>query len=150
MRFDPDRPHRRSIRLPGYDYTQAGLYWVTIVAQDRACLFGEIVNDETHPNEAGLVMESWWGNITRRFPTVDIDAYVVMPNHFHGIVILGSREPDPTIEVIDPGRPLCLPASQILRLNTSTIALGCDAMVQINNDGGLPTRRQPVRLASVQ
>ena len=79
---------RRSIRLPGYDYSQPGAYFVTIVAQDRLCLLGEVVDGEMRLNEAGgMVVEAWeW--LARRHPYVELDAFVVMPNHLHGIIVL--------------------------------------------------------------
>ncbi|MFH0939132.1 MAG: transposase [Planctomycetota bacterium] len=80
--------HRRSIRLPGYDYSQAGAYFVTICVQDRVCLFGEIVDGEMRLNDAGRMVERWWAELNRKFSAVQTDAYVVMPNHFHGIVII--------------------------------------------------------------
>ncbi|MBI2919330.1 MAG: transposase [Chloroflexi bacterium] len=84
--------HRRSIRLPGYDYAQAGAYFLTIVAHDRECLFGEIVNGGMSPNSAGLAIESQWLNTPQLRPQAVLDEYVVMPNHFHAIVvIIGER-----------------------------------------------------------
>jgi putative transposase len=96
MRYDPERHHRRSIRLRGYDYRAAGAYFITIVVQDRACLFGEVVEGAMCLNDAGRMVERWWLELNRRFPHVSTDAYVVMPNHFHGIVVIHSRPPDTT------------------------------------------------------
>ena len=101
MPYDPEVHHRRSIRLRGYDYAEAGAYFVTIVAQGRGMLFGEVIDGLVRPSTAGLMVSSWWEDIPSRFPGVDLDAFVVMPNHFHGIVVLGT---DPTIDVRD-GRP---------------------------------------------
>ena len=79
---------RRSIRLPGYDYSRPGAYFVTIVAQDRLCLFGEVVDGEMLLNEVGgMVVEAWeW--LATRYPYVELDVSVVMPNHLHGIIVL--------------------------------------------------------------
>jgi hypothetical protein len=96
MRYDPERHHRRSIRLRGYDYRAVGAYFITIVVQDRARLFGEVVDGEMRLNDAGRMVERWWLELNRRFPHVLTDAYVVMPNHFHGIVVIHSRPPDTT------------------------------------------------------
>ena len=96
MRYDPERHHRRSIRLRGYDYRAAGAYFITIVVQDRACLFGEVVEGAMCLNDAGRMVERWWLELNRRFPHVLTDAYVVMPNHFHGIVVIHSPPPDTT------------------------------------------------------
>ena len=79
---------RRSIRLPGYDYSRPGAYFVTIVAQDRLCLFGEVVDGEMLLNEAGGMVEEAWEWLARRHPYVELDSYVVMPNHLHGVIVL--------------------------------------------------------------
>ncbi|MEM3554650.1 MAG: transposase [Candidatus Micrarchaeaceae archaeon] len=86
MPYDPQRHHRRSIRLPGYDYTQPGAYFVTLVTQDRECLFGEIVDGEMHLNDAGHVAERCWRDIPAHFPHITLDVFVIMPNHVHGIL----------------------------------------------------------------
>lgn len=82
-----DRHYRRSIRLKGYDYSQAGAYSVTIVAQDRACLFGEVVGGEMWLNDAGGMIARAWETLPNRFPSVQLDTFVVMPNHMHGIIV---------------------------------------------------------------
>lgn len=93
MRYDPERHHRRSIRLKGYDYAQAGAYFVTTVTHDRACLFGEVVNAQMRPNDAGRMVERWWQELNRKFPTVRTGAFVVMPNHIHGIIVIVAPHP---------------------------------------------------------
>lgn len=90
MKFDPQTHHRRSIRLKGYDYSQAGVYFVTIVTWQREMLFGEIVKGEMIASEFGKIVREEWertGEIRRE---VELGAYIVMPNHFHGIVVLSS------------------------------------------------------------
>lgn len=93
--YNPAIHHRRSIRLKGYDYSQAGLYFITICCQDRACLLGEIKNGELHLNEAGKMVEAQWLALATRFAHVDLHEFVVMPNHFHGI-----------LQIMDVGAPL--------------------------------------------
>lgn len=89
MKYDPARHHRRSIRLKGYDYAQAGAYFITIVTQGRECLFGRVIEaGALEFTPAGQMVEKWWLELRHKFPTVDLDAYVVMPNHFHGIVVI--------------------------------------------------------------
>src|SRR5437879_3537657 len=90
MKYDPDAHHRRSLRLKGYDYSQAGAYFLTICVQDRECLFGEVANDELQLNDAGQMVERWWAELQNKFPPVEIDEYIIMPNHLHGIIILNS------------------------------------------------------------
>lgn len=93
MKYDPEKHHRRSIRLKEYDYRLAGAYFVTIVAQDRECLFGDIVNGEMQSNDAGQMINQIWQELPNHYPGVDIDLFVVMPNHFHGIIVLLSPFP---------------------------------------------------------
>lgn len=94
MSYDSDRHHRRSIRLRGYDYAQAGAYFVTICTKDRACLFGEVVDGEIRPNETGRIVQTTWDRLASHYPGVQIDEFVVMPNHIHGIVVLPGRDDD--------------------------------------------------------
>ncbi len=82
------RRHRRSIRLKGYDYTREGAYFITICTQDRTGLFGDVENGEMRLNEAGRMVQSVWDEMPSHYPGVDIDEFVVMPNHIHGIVVL--------------------------------------------------------------
>ncbi len=88
--FDPDRHHRRSIRLKGYDYAAAGAYFVTVCTKGRACLFGEIVNGDMQLNEFGKIVMATWADLPAHYAGVELDAFVVMPNHVHGIVVLTS------------------------------------------------------------
>lgn len=85
-KFDPNKHHRRSIRLPNYDYSQAGAYYVTIVTWHRGCLFGEVVNGEMKLSKFGLVAEGQWEKLPKRFPNIELGAYVIMPTHMHGII----------------------------------------------------------------
>jgi REP element-mobilizing transposase RayT len=79
--------HRHSIRLKGYDYSQAGYYFVTICVQDREWLFGKIEHGEMKLNDAGKMVEYWWGEIGNKFKPTRLAEYTIMPNHLHGIVI---------------------------------------------------------------
>ena len=88
MKFDPQRHHRRSIRLKNYDYSQAGAYYVTIDVQNRECLFGEIVNYKMILSEAGKMIDEQWIALLERFPDIELDVYQVMPNHSHGIIVI--------------------------------------------------------------
>ena len=92
--------HRRSIRLPGYDYSQAGAYYVTICTATRQCLFGEVVNGEMHLNWVGTIAHYEWLSLPRRYPGVNLDALVVMPNHVHGVILLTGRNPHPLSELV--------------------------------------------------
>ena len=91
MPFNPIIHHRRSIRLKGYDYSQAGAYFITICVQGRKCLFGEIVDGVMILNDSGKMTDNEWCKIPERFRNVQLNEYIIMPNHFHGIVeIVGA------------------------------------------------------------
>jgi putative transposase len=79
---------RRSIRLPNYDYSQAGAYFVTICTQNRKCLFGQILNNQMQLNDTGMLATKCWREIPEHFPHAVLDEFIVMPNHVHGIMIL--------------------------------------------------------------
>ena len=81
---------RRSMRLRGYDYAAAGLYFVTVCAYDRACLFGEVVDGQVQLTDAGRILETCWRAIPDHCPHTTLDSWVVMPNHVHGIIVLGA------------------------------------------------------------
>lgn len=88
MKFDPQKHHRRSVRLKGYDYTQTGAYFITIVTYHREPLFGEIVNGVMQLSTMGRIAEEHWRAIPEHFPQVELGVYVIMPNHVHGIIII--------------------------------------------------------------
>jgi len=84
--LDPGIHNRHSIRLRGYDYSQAGVYFVTICTERRECLFGVVENGEMYLNEAGCMVEALCDELPQRFPGVELSTKIVMPNHFHGIL----------------------------------------------------------------
>jgi putative transposase len=81
-------PRRRSLRLAGFDYSQPGAYFVTICTGNRRCTLGEIRDCEMRLNHAGQVIAACWDEIPLHFPNAELDAFVVMPNHVHGILVL--------------------------------------------------------------
>jgi len=85
-KYNPKIHHRKSIRLKGYDYSQAELYFITICLQNRECLFGHIENGEMILNDAGIMIKKWYRELTNKFPDIKCDEMIVMPNHFHCIV----------------------------------------------------------------
>jgi len=103
MRYNPEKHHRHSIRLKGYDYTQAGAYFITICTHGRECLFGEVVDGEMRLNEHGRIVQDVWYDLPNHVSNVVLNGFVVMPNHVHGIVIIvndgvvgAGSEPAPT------------------------------------------------------
>jgi putative transposase len=112
--------YRRSIRLKGYDYRQEGAYFVTICTQDRECLFGQVVEGQMRVNPFGEIVAWAWNDLPNHNPHDELDAFVVMPNHVHGIVLIvddlvgAGSEPAPTIPTIATGIvPLYEPAPTI-------------------------------------
>jgi putative transposase len=86
MKTNFENHRRRSIRLHEYDYRQAGAYFITIVAHDRIMLFGEITGGETRLSEFGQIVEDEWQKSSAIRREIELDVFVVMPNHIHGIV----------------------------------------------------------------
>jgi REP element-mobilizing transposase RayT len=87
MGFDSEKPRRHSLRWPTYDYAEAGAYFVTVCTQGKKCLFGKVVDGEMRVNRWGEIVRETWDGLPRHYPHVDLDAFVVMPNHVHGIII---------------------------------------------------------------
>src|SRR5687768_1844995 len=88
--FDPAVHHRRSIRLSGYDYAHTGLYFVTICTHDRECWLGEVAQPQVSRTAAGTLVDAQLNELRGRFPTVGVDCHVVMPNHIHAIIGIGT------------------------------------------------------------
>ena len=95
--------HRRSIRLKDWDYSRTGMYFVTICAQNRVCLFGDVVNGDMRLNDAERMVEKWWSELNHKFPTVQTDQFVVMPNHVHGIIAIVGAD----LRVCPHDLPVC-------------------------------------------
>ncbi len=108
MTYNPDIHHRRSIRLRDYDYSSAGAYFVTIRTENREGLFGNVTDGDMRLNNFGVVVAECWRALPTHFPAVELDEFVVMPNHFHGIFVLdtivGAQHAAPGITT--PG-PIC-------------------------------------------
>ncbi len=104
MAFDSFKHHRRSIRLKDYDYSQAGAYFVTIVTQNRECVLGEAADGDMKLSPIGQTAYDFWQEIPRHFANADVDEFIVMPNHIHGILVIAetAREPEPV--AVENGR----------------------------------------------
>jgi len=90
-KFNPKEHHRRSIRLPGYDYTGPGGYFITICTYRHLPFFGKIVDGEMILSLLGRIAFQEWIRLTKRFPFLELEEFVVMPNHLHGILIINER-----------------------------------------------------------
>ncbi len=91
MRYDPEKQRRRSIRLKGNDYASPGGYFIILAAQGRVCLFGEIIEGEMQYSDKGRIAYECWHAIPDHFPNAELGAFIIMPNHMHGIIILHER-----------------------------------------------------------
>lgn len=129
MPYDPKKHHRRSIRLRGYDYSQPGGYFVTICTQDHACLFGDVTGGQMQLNAAGQMVLAEWTALAERFPTIQLDAFVVMPNHVHGVILIVARPP------VGAG---LVPARNVPN--------GIGPIPEIGHPQGVPLRNDPTRL----
>ena len=89
---NPSLPTRRSVRLQGYDYRQSGAYFVTICAYQKLCLFGQIREGKMIVNDLGKIIIDCWQLLSQVRRGVEIDAFVVMPNHIHGIILNFDEE----------------------------------------------------------
>jgi len=104
-------PQRKSPRLQGYDYGQAGAYFVTLCCYQRLSFFGNIVDEKMHLNDTGILAEQCWQAIPVHFPNVELDDWMIMPNHMHGILLLTD-----TVAVSDKpsNSPVCVRLSSII------------------------------------
>lgn len=82
------RYHRRSIRLRGWDYSEPGWYYITLVLKDREKLFGDVVGDEVRLSTFGKIVRATWLEIPKRFTDAQLDEFIIMPDHLHGIIVL--------------------------------------------------------------
>lgn len=139
MTYDPGLHHRQSLRLRGYDYSQAGAYFVTVCVQDRACLFGEVIGDQMHLNDAGRMVLAEWNRLTIRFPAVELDTFGVMPNHIHGILVISIPVPAthaPFDANIDPNASASPNADACVNANAN-------ANINVNVGAGLVPAPRP-------
>jgi REP element-mobilizing transposase RayT len=92
MKFDPEKHHRRSIRLPNYNYGQAGAYFVTICTYKKQCWFGDIKRGEIQLNQIGQIVVQEWLKSSAIRQEIELDEWVLMPNHLHGIVWIQDQD----------------------------------------------------------
>lgn len=92
--FVPAARNRQSIRLRSYDYSRIGAYFVTLCTEERWCLLGAVTDGAMRLNDAGRMVEAVWHSLPNRFQAITIDAFVVMPNHIHGIIVISNDEDD--------------------------------------------------------
>ena len=92
MTYEPQKNHRRSLRLESYNYADSGAYFVTIVAQNRQCIFGNVVDSKIELNEFGRILAEEWERSKDIRQEIALDAFVAMPNHIHGVLIMTNHD----------------------------------------------------------
>ena len=90
VKYNPEKHHRRSLRLKGFDYSRSGMYFITICCQDHEHRFGYIENQIMVLNQFGIITQNEWYKLPDRFQNLQLGAFQVMPNHIHAIVILNG------------------------------------------------------------
>jgi putative transposase len=141
----PHKHQRRSIRLKGYDYTQSRAYFLTICVYEQECLFGEVVAGLMRINDYGRTAQREWERLPARFKNIALEAFVIMPNHIHSIIVIadesgrvGARQdisetlaynrpavplPDNPQNIEHFGRPVLGPIPTIVRSYKSAVSL---------------------------
>ena len=147
---------RCSIRLKGYDYANAGLYYITICIQDRQCLLGRIENQQMILNDAGTMVKQWYYEIENKYPDKKCHEMVIMPNHIHFII---ENVPVGADLCVCPNNNKCVrPNNKCVRPNQTTNTCGrtyageCDRVNKSGESGldkpgrhvGLPLRNAPI------
>ena len=147
MTLETDSRRRKSIRLKEYDYASAGAYFVTICTHDRKCLFGTVTDEKIVLNDTGRIVESEWLQTAEIRDNVFTDAYIVMPNHFHGILFIeepndgrGTVHRAPTVEQF--GKPTSNSIPTIIRSFKATVTK------QINEFRQTPGQKVLLRLST--
>ena len=130
MTYNPQKHHRKSIRIPEYDYSTPGAYFITVCTHNRECLFGDIVDGEMHLNAFGDTVVEQWARTAEMRPRIHLDEFIVMPNHIHGILMMsdtgarrGTLQRAPTniqVSVEQFGKPTSDTIPTIVRLFKST------------------------------
>lgn len=111
--------NRKPNRLQGYDYSQDNLYFITSCVHDRICCLGTISNGEMHTNQYGEIMQNQWQWLQTQYPYIILHAFVVMPNHIHGIIEINR---DWAYRTVGTGRDLSLPQNGDLSLPDNATA----------------------------
>lgn len=141
MNYDPEKHRRGSIRLKGYDDAQTGAYFITVCTQDRAYLFGDVLDREMRLNDAGRMVVAEWKMLPQRFPNVVLDAFVVMPNHVHGVIIITNATATPVGAGLVPAHDgATIPNEATTRIAPTAIANDYEHVIR--NDASLNRIRQ--------
>src|SRR3954465_5707993 len=104
MPYDAQIHHRRALRLQRHNYTDVGAYFITICTEGRACAFGEIGDRQMKLSDVGTIVDGFWCTVQQKYPQIELDEFVVMPNHIHGLLWIlgtaGAESPRPNLSRI--------------------------------------------------
>ena len=128
--MNSELPKRRPTRLQGFDYTSPGAYFVTICTQNRANVFGEIIESEMKLNEYAEIAKNYWLYINRHFSNVRSDEFVIMPDHFHGIVFIIDTT---IIDSVGDGSPVPYATGEKLTLSSVSTTGEETSPLQVKN-----------------
>jgi len=142
MTYDPRIHHRRSIRLRGHDYAGGGAYFVTCCVEGKECLFGRVVESTMFVNQCGQLLQQGWPAILQRFPSVVPDAFQVMPNHWHGILVISGPGLEPALAAA-AGAPVIQLKPKPRLAGASPIHRRADPWVGQDGASRGPTKERP-------
>lgn len=119
---------RQSIRLKDYDYSASGAYFVTICTYERACLLGDVIEEQVHFSEFGRIVSDVWNRLPEHYGNLELDAFVVMPNHVHGIMLLDDEQRAGSKLRFDKPAPTHAALSEIVRAFKTFSSRACNAV----------------------
>ena len=143
MKYNPQKHHRRSIRLKGYDYSKPGMYFITICCHNRKHFFGHIENGIMCLNDFGTIAFNEWMQLEIRYPDIELDEMIIMPNHTHGIIVI--KESDESVESVESVGAGFAPALDEGQQQTEEGRQQIEGQSgeDIGQPQGLPRRRRP-------
>lgn len=126
-------PQRKTPRLQGYDYRQNGAYFITVCTYKRQHLFGEIYGDEMELNTLGCIVQTCWEQIPTHFPVAELDAFVIMPNHMHGIIFITLETEPNNYQPERFSKPIARSLSTIMRSFKSAVTKQINQLLVADN-----------------
>jgi putative transposase len=136
--INPQLPARRSPRLKDYDYSQDGAYFVTMCTQNRLTLFGEVGGETMQLNTWGQLVQLCWDNLSDHYPHIELDAFVVMPNHVHGIIVMNDLSGSVMREGLRPSPTDTFEKPKLQRLTEIVRAFKSFSVRRINEGRNTP------------
>jgi len=119
LTYDPKKHHRRTIRLRGHNYSGGGAYFITICVQDKQCMLGRVVDSRMTLSECGEVVQHVWETLPERFPILVPDAFQLMPNHLHAILVIPGTGLEPSL-ALATGTTVIQPSPQAVGTESRT------------------------------